>query len=236
MASRKFQLGNGAVALEPHVVYRVTETLPNQWEALAVLHLKELIWLGGSYRQDYGATALAGMNIKDFLAVGYAYEFANTLVNGIPDGTHEIQLRVNLGKSKDFKKRIKVEDVGNRDARFYSDGGNDIFMEAPPIDQKTESVAPEPVQNFDLDTYYHDEMTPGHYVVLNEHDSFEEAYQSWTNIVNGLGHQASFGYSSRDDRYYVFLFNSEDYTETEIELQKTRLLELFEDAYSLEIH
>ena len=173
MASRKFSLGNGTVAIEPHMLYRVTETLPNQWEALAVLHLRDLVWIGGSYRQEYGATALMGMNIKDFLSVGYAYEFANTLVDGIPDGTHEIQLKLNLGKPKEFKKKIKVEDVGNRDARFYSDGGNDIFMEAPPINQNSESVAPEPVQNFDLDTYYHDEMAPGHYVVLQEHDSFE---------------------------------------------------------------
>lgn len=235
MASRKFTLGNGSAAIEPHVLYRVTETLPNQWELLTVLHLKDLIWIGGSYRQDYGATALMGMNIKDMFSVGYGYEFANTLVDGLPDGTHEVQLKINLGKSKEFTKRVKVEPVGNRDARFYSDEGSKIFMEAPPREYDNQSEETAPVEDLDLDTNYHDEMLPGYYVVVKEHDSFEEAYESWTDIVNGYGHKASFGYSSRDDTYYVFLSNSEDYTQTEIELEKTRMLELFEDAYSLEI-
>lgn len=235
MASRKFSLGNGSTALEPHLLYRVTETLPDQWEVLTVLHLKDLIWLGGSYRQDYGATALLGINVKDMLSVGYAYEFANTLVNGIPDGTHEIQLKINLGKSREFTKKIKVEPTGNRDARFYSDGGPRTFMEAAPGKADKEDVTNISEENYDLEKYYHDELKPGHYVILKELDSFEEAYEYWTGIVKGYGHKASFGYSSRDDSYYVFLFSSDDYTRTEIELEKTKLLELFEDAYSLEI-
>jgi type IX secretion system PorP/SprF family membrane protein len=234
MSSYKFPLGNGSLSLEPHVLYRVTETLPNQWEALAVLHLRDLIWVGGSYRQEYGATALLGMNVKDLMSIGYAYEFANTLVDGVPDGTHEVQLKINIGKSKEFTKRVKVEDVGNRNARFYSDGGMN-FMEAPPTEEGNTDPIPKPAEDYDLDTYYHDEMAPAHYVILDKHDSFEGAYEYWANIVKGYGHKASFGYSSRDDSYYVFLFNSEDYLQSEMELEKTRLLELFEDAYLLEI-
>ena len=236
MASRKFSLGTGSLAIEPHILYRVTETLPDQWEALAVLHLRDLIWVGGSYRQDYGATALLGINIKDMLSVGYAYEFANTLVDGVPDGTHEVQLKINLGKSKEFNRKIKVEESGNRNARFYSDGGMNNFMEASPRKTDSLSDSEENEPSLDLDTYYHDEMSNGHYVVLQRHDSFEEAYEYWAGIVKGYGHKASFGYSSRDDSYYVFLSSSEDKTQGQIELEKTKLLELFEDAYLLEIH
>jgi len=234
MSSYKFPLGNGNLQLEPHFLYRVTETLPNQWEALAVLHFRDLIWIGGSYRQEYGATALFGMNIKEMFSVGYGYEFANTLVNGLPDGTHEIQLKINLGKPKEFTKKVKVEEAGNRDARFYSDGGMN-FMEAPMPSTEATELSTTPTENYDLDTYYHDEMEPAHYVILKEHDSFEQAYEYWADIVKRYGHKASFGYSSRDDSYYVFLFSSEDYLQTEIELEKTKLLELFDDAYSLEI-
>ena len=235
MASRKFNLGTGNVVLEPHILYRVTETLPNQWEALAVVHLRDLIWLGGSYRQEYGATALMGLNIGEMLSVGYAYEFANTLVDGIPDGTHEVQLKINLGKSKEFNPKVKVEEGGNRDARFYSDAPV-TFVDAPLRQSVTDNVQPQAnVEDLDMDTYYHDEMAPGHYVVLKEYQSFEEAYQYWSGIVTGYGHKASFGYSSRDDRYYVFLFNSEDQTQTKVELEKTKLLELFDDAYVLKI-
>jgi type IX secretion system PorP/SprF family membrane protein len=235
MASRKFKFGSGNVALEPHLLYRVTETLPDQWEALAVLHLKDLVWIGGSYRQEYGATALMGINVKDKLSIGYAYEFANTLVEGVPDGTHEVQLKINLGKSKEFTRKVKVPETGNRDARFYSDTDVSDFMEAAPQEYHNEIPSPQPAVSLDLDTYYHDEMAPGHYVVIESYQSFQEAYDSWSGIVKDFGHQASFGYSSRDDSYYVFLFNSEDQQAAEMELGKARMLELFEDAYPLEI-
>ena len=77
---------------------------------------------------------------------------------------------------------------------------------------------------------------PGHYVVLKEHQSFQEAYEYWADIVKRFGHQASFGYSSRDDRYLCIPVQfRRSRPEAQIELDKTRLLELFEDAYSLEI-
>jgi hypothetical protein len=139
-----------------------------------------------------------------------------------------------LGKSKEFTRKVKVQETGNRDARFYSDGGMHKFMEAAPAEYEQPPVSNQN-KNLDLDTYYHDEMEAGFYVVLKKLDSFDSAYQYWTDIVTSYGHDASFGYSSRDDSYYVFLFNSEDVTQAEIELEKTRLLELFDDAYSLEI-
>jgi hypothetical protein len=174
------------------------------------------------------------MNIKDMLSVGYAYEFASTLIDGVPDGTHEIQLKINLGKSREFTRKVKVEEGGNRDARFYSDAPV-TFIDAPLSQQSPDESAPTHTNTLDLNTYYHDEMAPGHYVILKKYDSFADAYQYWSGIVSRYGYKASFGYSSRDDIYYVFLFNSEDQTKTQVELDKTKLLELFDDAYSLEI-
>ena len=234
MASYKFPLAGGNVQLEPHVIYRITETLPDQWEALAVAHIRDVLWIGGSYRDDYGATALLGFNIKDFMAVGYAYEFANTLVNGIPDGTHEIQLKINIGKPKDFTKKIKVIESGNRNARFYSDGGSEVFVPSTPV-ARTENQASDFEEEESADEYFQEEMESGYYVILQDFDSFENAYTYWAGIINDYGYKASFGYTTQEDKYYVYLFNSEDYQETEIELEKAKLLELFEDAYSLKI-
>ncbi len=233
MANYRLNLGDGSFALEPHLLYRVTETLPDQWEALAVLHMKNILWVGGSYRQDYGPTALLGLNVKDFMSVGYAYEFANTLVDGIPDGTHEIQIKLNLGKSKNFKKPEKEEESGNRDARFYSGGEPQFFYEAAPVDRI--GTADQPLDDPGLQENFQEEMTSGHYVILKGFNSFESAYQYWAGVINDYGYKAGFGYSTRDDQYYVYLYHSEDYQETEIELEKAKLLELFEDAYSLEI-
>jgi len=177
---------------------------------------------------------LLGLNIKDFMAVGYAYEFANTLVDGVPDGTHEIQLKIHIGKPKDYTKRVKVIESGNRNARFYSDGGSNVFQPSSPV-EKSDPESTDFEEEATSDEYFQEEMDRGYYVILKDFKSFEEAYSYWAQIINDYGYKASFGYTSTDDQYYVYLFNSEDYQETEIELEKAKLLELFEDAYSLKI-
>jgi len=127
MANYRFGTNEG-IAFEPHFIYRVTETLPEQLEALGVVYFRDLVWLGGSYRQDYGLTALAGFKVKDFLTIGYAYEVATSQVEGIPKGSHEFQLSINLGKKKSFHKKSKEREAGNRDARFYS-GDDQIYLD-----------------------------------------------------------------------------------------------------------
>ncbi|MDQ3535072.1 MAG: PorP/SprF family type IX secretion system membrane protein, partial [Bacteroidota bacterium] len=91
--------------LEPQALYRMTEGLPDFIEGGLVLHLKEMIWLGGSYRINYGATALFGFKIKDNLSFGYAYEFATSMSSSFITGTHEFQLGIRLGKHKDPNKK-----------------------------------------------------------------------------------------------------------------------------------
>lgn len=140
MANYRFGTEEG-IAFEPHLIYRVTETLPEQLEALGVVYLKDLVWVGGSYRQDYGVTALLGFKIKDFLSVGYAYELATSQVDGIPDGTHEFQLSINLGKKKSFEKKPpKDRESGNRDARFYSSNDQILLDDLFSFDEAEEET------------------------------------------------------------------------------------------------
>jgi cell division septation protein DedD len=57
-------------------------------------------WIGGSYRQDYGAVGFFGVNIKDKFKLGYAYEFATEQTDKIGNGTHEVQVVLRLGKKQ----------------------------------------------------------------------------------------------------------------------------------------
>jgi len=83
---------------EPFFLYRTSEIVDPQYEVLGVLKIDELLWGGASYRQNYGAAAFIGFNVKQILRVGYAYEFAPSQVAGFGNGTHEIQVALRLGK------------------------------------------------------------------------------------------------------------------------------------------
>ncbi|MGI9544309.1 MAG: PorP/SprF family type IX secretion system membrane protein [Cyclobacteriaceae bacterium] len=179
MANYRFGSEEG-IAFEPHLIYRVTETLPEQLEALGVVYIKDLVWVGGSYRQDYGVTGLFGFKIKDFLSVGYAYELATSQVDGIPDGTHEFQLSINLGKKKSFEKRPpKDREYGNRDARFYSNNDQMLLDDLFGLDddeEEYEEIPEEIIQVDEMELWEED----------NVEDEFDEELQPNSKEVSGV--------------------------------------------------
>lgn len=97
------------IVFEPTVTYRTYENRSSQLEGLGALRIDNIVWVGGAYRQSYGASAFAGFNIKDKVKLGYAYEFATDQVNALGDGTHEIQLVMRLGKKKLAKSLAKTK-------------------------------------------------------------------------------------------------------------------------------
>lgn len=109
MISYKFQISENNLAFEPHLLYRSLGNDYTQIEATGVFHIKELVWVGATYRMDYGINALAGLKIKELLTLGYAYELASGQVAGYMAGSHEIQLSINLGKKKNFDKKPQVD-------------------------------------------------------------------------------------------------------------------------------
>ncbi|SKC63500.1 PorP/SprF family type IX secretion system membrane protein [Ohtaekwangia koreensis] len=100
------------MVFEPMVIYRTNDNTNAQLEGLGSLVINSIVWVGGSYRQRYGASAFAGTNIKDKLKVGYAYEFATGSTNTLGAGTHEIQLIVQLGKKKRPEAKTKLKTIG----------------------------------------------------------------------------------------------------------------------------
>lgn len=86
------------VSLEPIMTYRTSEGRKPQYEALASLKFANTGWIGAAYRQDYGVFAFLGLDVKERLKVGYAYEFATKQTDQIGYGSHEVQLLVRIGK------------------------------------------------------------------------------------------------------------------------------------------
>ncbi len=107
--SYRFYFALDNMAFEPHVTYRYSDILPHQYEAAGILHLKHVVWVGGSYRQDYGVSGLAGIKLNNRLLVGYSYGMGFGSLPGIGKSTHEFNLSMQLGRER--RSRRKIQDV-----------------------------------------------------------------------------------------------------------------------------
>jgi type IX secretion system PorP/SprF family membrane protein len=99
-ASNRFYFADDKHVFEPSALYRMNADLPPQFELAGILHLNHVIWLGGSYKQDFGISALAGIKLKNALAIGASYSLQNTGVNELNSPSFEISLNLLLGKRK----------------------------------------------------------------------------------------------------------------------------------------
>ena len=110
MTSYKLDLSDGKVVFEPHFIYHMNDSFPDQFEAAALIKLNNVLTVGGGYRQDYGLTAFVGLTIQDKYYVGYGYEPGSKIVSQLVDGTHGIHLRLRL-KDKKFKEENTTQDL-----------------------------------------------------------------------------------------------------------------------------
>jgi type IX secretion system PorP/SprF family membrane protein len=133
--SYEFKFGT-RFSFEPMFTYRTFETLDPQFEGLASFKIQNVGWIGGSYRQDYGAAGFLGLNIKDKYKVAYAYEFATEQSDKIGNGTHEIQLILRLGK-KQFARPQAVHKTTTPP----------VTHQTPPVEEKVEQKTIDPVED-----------------------------------------------------------------------------------------
>lgn len=68
-----------------------------QVETNLKLQYRDLLWIGGNYRFQDGYAAMLGCNISNTFNVGYAYDFTETPLKTVSNGTHEIVLGFILG-------------------------------------------------------------------------------------------------------------------------------------------
>ncbi|MEX2234165.1 MAG: PorP/SprF family type IX secretion system membrane protein [Cyclobacteriaceae bacterium] len=99
-ASNRFYFNDDKNIFEPYALYRINADLPPQFEFAGILHLNHVIWLGGSYKQDFGISALGGIKLKSKLAIGASYSLENSGINEMNSPSFEISLNLLLGKRK----------------------------------------------------------------------------------------------------------------------------------------
>lgn len=101
-ASNRFYFGGDKHIFEPYILYRMhqgprdEEKLPSQLEVAGVVHLNHVVWVGGSYKQDFGISALGGIK-NNFFLIGLSYSLGNTGINELNSPTYEVQLSYIFG-------------------------------------------------------------------------------------------------------------------------------------------
>ena len=100
-ASNRFYFDKDKNVFEPYLMYRLNGSgLPSQLEVAALVHLQHAVWVGGSYRQNFGISALGGIKIKNQFALGFSYSIKNTGINELNSPSYEIQLGYLTGSKK----------------------------------------------------------------------------------------------------------------------------------------
>lgn len=99
-ASNRFYFGDDKHIFEPYALYRINADLPPQFEVAGVLHLNHTVWLGGSYKQDFGISALGGIKLQKVFAIGASYSLQNSGANELNSPSFEVTLNLLLGKRR----------------------------------------------------------------------------------------------------------------------------------------
>jgi type IX secretion system PorP/SprF family membrane protein len=98
--SNRFYFNKNKNVFEPYLLYRINQGLPPQLEFASVLHLNHVVYIGASYKQDFGISALGGLKINKVFALGASYSIKNTGSNELNSPSYEIHLGLLLGKRK----------------------------------------------------------------------------------------------------------------------------------------
>lgn len=114
---------NESVEIQPQLLYRINKDSSNQWEAAAIAHIQKQFWVGGIYRQEYGAAAIVGLRIRDIASISYSMEFPGSQTLSPDRNNHEIQLGIRIGATRPAVKKgfkiIKEKQEGTPKPRYY---------------------------------------------------------------------------------------------------------------------
>lgn len=78
----------------PSVMLKRIDPLPSSIDLNLKIAFRNNVWLGGSYRKNDSFSAILGFTVSKILDVGYAYDFTQSELRTVSNGTHEIVLGV----------------------------------------------------------------------------------------------------------------------------------------------
>ena len=91
---------NDDVKVEPSFLVKYAKPAPVEIDLGARAIYQEQVWLGVGYRHHDAVTALVGFMYKNYLMIGYSYDFTTTNLRKYSSGTHELMLGLRFSKQQ----------------------------------------------------------------------------------------------------------------------------------------
>jgi type IX secretion system PorP/SprF family membrane protein len=91
---------NEEFAIEPSMLLKYEWPAPPKLDVGVRGIYKELLWLGGVYRHNDAFSALIGYVYKNYLGIGYSYDFTITPLRKYAGGTHELMLGLRFSRKQ----------------------------------------------------------------------------------------------------------------------------------------
>jgi len=88
---------NEDLAIRPSTLVKYSANTPVQADFNVNLLIKNVLWLGGSYRTNDAMVAIAEFQINKKLRIGYSYDFTMSEMNNYSNGTHEVMIGYDFG-------------------------------------------------------------------------------------------------------------------------------------------
>lgn len=85
---------NDDIAAEPSTLVKLSQATSPQTDIGARAIWQKQVWLGGYFRTGDAVSAIAGYSFKDYISIGYSYDFTITNIGKYSTGSHEIVLGV----------------------------------------------------------------------------------------------------------------------------------------------
>lgn len=114
------------IRLHPQLLYhRDAELGDGQLEGMVSAYYKDQCWLGTAYRQNYGMSAYVGAQVKERYDLSYIYSFSSIGAQ-VSNPSHEIVLRIRVGKNKDRQPELIDDEDDSQLARLMDEEGQSI--------------------------------------------------------------------------------------------------------------
>ncbi len=95
----KFDVGDD-FKVEPSFLVKYESPAPVKFDGGVRVIYQDQVWLGGTYRHNDAFTALIGFMFKNYLMIGYSYDFSTTRIRKYSSGTHEIVLGLRFSRKQ----------------------------------------------------------------------------------------------------------------------------------------
>ncbi|MEX2588740.1 MAG: PorP/SprF family type IX secretion system membrane protein [Chitinophagales bacterium] len=92
--------------ITPQIIGRTNDFSNFSFDAGAQFSYKDMVWIGGAYRYDYGVTFNGGFRVHNMVSVGYSYDMGLNALSDYNNGSHEIMLGIRFGR-----KQKKLDDL-----------------------------------------------------------------------------------------------------------------------------